>query len=173
MKAHLIIIITCCLVLLVSPRTPAETIPRDVVASGGGRSTNADYELLHTVGQPVAHLVTGADYVHEQGFWYLPWFFATPVDEEDQVPKAYRLDQNYPNPFNPVTTIRFALVQRSHVRLTIYNAAGRVAMTVLNREMDPGEHRVELRAAGLASGVYFYRLTAGRFVTTKKMVVLR
>jgi hypothetical protein len=72
-----------------------------------------------------------------------------------------------------VTTIRFALVDPSHVRLRIYDAAGRLVMTVADREMDAGEHTLTVTAGGLASGVYFYRLEAGRFTQTKKMVVLR
>jgi len=149
-----------------------ETIVRDVVGSGGRMSTNAEYQLVHTIGQPVINIVSNTDHIHEQGFWHLPWFFVTGI-EEDPVPMAWRLDQNFPNPFNPVTTIGFALVKPSHVRLRIYDVAGRLVMTAVDRQMDAGEHKVDFRAAGLASGVYFYRITAGRFEETRKMVVLR
>ncbi|UCF04686.1 MAG: T9SS type A sorting domain-containing protein [bacterium] len=166
--------LVCMLGLLPPPDVTAqETIVRDVVASGGGKATTASYQLRHTVGQAVINRITGPDYIHEQGFWYGPWFFATDVEEEEPIPKAYRLDQNYPNPFNPVTTISFALVKPSHVTLRIYDTAGRLISTVVDRGMDAGVHKVELSAGGFASGVYFYRLRAGGFTQTKKMILLR
>jgi hypothetical protein len=173
MKIRLACYAACCAVLFGVSLAAAETIPLDVVGSGGGKCTNADFQLLHTVGQQVIGMVTNTDYIHEQGFWYLPWFLVTGVEEQEPVPRAYRLDQNYPNPFNPLTTIRFALVKHTHVRLQIYDAAGRLVMTVVNREMDAGEHTVPLNAVGLASGIYFYRIVADSFVRTKKMVVIR
>ncbi len=173
MKVYLACFVACCVMLAIPPRASAETIPRAVIGSGGGKSVNVDYQLVHTAGQPVINIVSGADYIHEQGFWYLPWFFITDVDEEGQTPKAYCLDQNFPNPFNPTTTITFALVRPSHVLLRIYDVMGKLMMTAVDREMGAGEHTVQLRASNLASGVYFYRLAAGRFVKTRKMVVLR
>ena len=171
-KAYCICFIVCFSMLPVRPANAEETIVRDVVGSGGKMSTNTEYQLVHTIGQPVVNMVSNTDHIHEQGFWYLPWFYVTGV-EEDLMPMACRLDQNYPNPFNPVTTIGFALVKPSHVRLRIYDVAGRLVMTAVDRQMGAGEHKVELRASGLSSGIYLYRLTADRFEETKKMVVLR
>jgi hypothetical protein len=162
----------CAAIAALSP-LQAETIPRDVIGAGGQESTNTSYQLLHTVGQPVIGVVARTGCSDEQGFWYSPWSFVTGVEDDVRLPKVYRLDQNFPNPFNPVTTIRFALVEASHVQLRIYDAAGRLVMTVVDREMDAGEHTVRLDARGLASGVYFYRIVADRFVKTKKMIVLR
>jgi hypothetical protein len=160
--------------LLLPPEASAQvTIVRDVVASGGDKATNASYQLRHTVGQPVIKRIGGPAHIHEQGFWYGPWFFVTEVEEEEPIPKAYRLEQNYPNPFNPVTTISFALVKPSNVTLRVYDTAGRLVSNVIDRDMDAGVHRVELSAAGFASGVYFYRLRAGGFTQTKKMILLR
>lgn len=133
---------------------------------------SVDYQLLHTVGQPAINLVTNTDYIHEQGFWYLPWFFMTPAEEANTMPRAYRLDQNYPNPFNPTTTISFALTKPSYVSLTRYDPLGREVRTILDREMEAGEHRIRLDARGLASGLYFYRIVAAEFVMTRKLVIL-
>lgn len=173
MKISLFCFVTCLVMIAALPPVGAETIPRDVVGSGGGKSANTNYQLMHTIGQPVIDVISNTAYSDEQGFWYSPWSFVTGVEDEALTPKVYRLDQNFPNPFNPVTTIGFALVEPSHVRLQVYDVSGKLVMTVIDREMDAGSHTIRLKAKDLASGVYFYRLIAGRFVKTKKMIVLR
>jgi hypothetical protein len=163
----------CLCLLLVQAVSAAEHVVRDVVAGGGGAAASAEYRLLHTVGQSVIGIVSGTAHEHEQGFWYLPWFFVTGAEDEVPLPRAYRLYQNYPNPFNPVTTIRFALVRPARVTVRIYDVMGRLVSTVVDEEMEAGEHSVPFEAEGLASGVYFYRLKAAEFEKTRKMVVLR
>jgi len=166
--------VVCCLCILIARYVTAdEHIVRDVVASGGGATTSGDYQLLHTIGQPVINLVTDPDYNHEQGFWYLPWFFITAVDEENPIPRANRLFQNYPNPFNPVTTFRFVLKKPSWATLKIYDALGRLVTTLVDEGMAEGEYTITFNARGLASGVYFYRLQTAEFEKTRKMVILR
>jgi poly(3-hydroxybutyrate) depolymerase len=88
-------------------------------------------------------------------------------------PLAFSLDQNYPNPFNPVTTIRFRLARTVNVNLTIYDILGRRAAVLVNERRKAGVHEVKFDAIGLSSGVYFYRLQAGDFVQTRKLLVLR
>lgn len=161
-----------CLSCTFSPALAQETIVRDVAASGGGKSAGSGYQLLHTVGQPVIGPVTGSDNTHEIGFWYMPWFYATDVEEET-LPSAFRLDQNYPNPFNPVTTIRFTLPKPTHVNLRVYDVLGREVLTVIDENIKAGIHEIPVNANGLSSGVYFYRLIAAGYVQTRKMVLLR
>ncbi len=81
--------------------------------------------------------------------------------------------QNYPNPFNPSTTIRFGLPERSRVRLIVYNALGEQVAQLIDGDREAGYHAVSFNAAGLASGVYFYRITAGTFVDTKRLLFIR
>jgi hypothetical protein len=88
------------------------------------------------------------------------------------LPTEYRLSQNYPNPFNPSTTFEFALPTRSEWRLTVYNVLGQTVST-FSGESDPGWVKVCWDASSQASGVYFYRLQAGPFTATKKMVLLK
>ncbi len=95
------------------------------------------------------------------------------VDEMSSIPGEFRLYQNYPNPFNPTTTIRFTISQREHVTLKVFDVLGREVARLVEGELNAGEHSVVFDAKGLASGVYFYRLTAGTFIQHKKMVVLR
>jgi hypothetical protein len=89
------------------------------------------------------------------------------------IPETVELGQNFPNPFNPTTTIRYALPERSHVNLTVFNTLGQQVSALVNEIQDAGHHDVRFDGSGLASGVYFYRLQAGDFVQSKKLIVLR
>jgi hypothetical protein len=98
------------------------------------------------------------------------------VDVEDvqaEVPTDYTLYQNYPNPFNPSTKIKFVIPKSSSVNLKVYNVLGKEAATLVNEKRLAGSYEVEFDASRLPSGVYFYKLQAGSFAETKKMVLLR
>jgi hypothetical protein len=88
-------------------------------------------------------------------------------------PVRYALKQNYPNPFNPTTTIRYQLPSRSYVTLTVYDLLGRKVGTLVDGVEEPGEKSTTFDGSSLASGVYFYRLKAGEFVQTRKLVLVR
>jgi len=90
-----------------------------------------------------------------------------------ELPLAPVLVQNYPNPFNPATTIRYALPHRSHVTLTVYNTLGQQVAQLINSDIDAGYHEVQFNATNLASGVYFYRIQAGSYVETRKLLYVR
>ncbi len=92
------------------------------------------------------------------------------------LPEVVNLDQNYPNPFNPSTTIMYSIpdVGSQHaVTLQVFDVLGRLVATLVNERKAPGEHTVRFDAAGLSSGVYFYRLTVGSFVQTRSMLLVR
>jgi hypothetical protein len=100
----------------------------------------------------------------------------TDVHDEKQpqaMPTQYRLGQNYPNPFNPATTIEYDLPSASRVELRLYDILGREVTTLVNEVQAAGYHSVRFDASGLASGVYLYRLRAGEFTQTKRMMLLR
>ena len=102
-----------------------------------------------------------------------------PVDVEDDevvsVPDQYRLDQNYPNPFNPVTVIRYWVRGggASPVRLAVYDLLGREVSVLVNEQKTPGMHSVVFDGCGLSTGVYLYRIQAGEYSETRKLVLLR
>jgi hypothetical protein len=89
------------------------------------------------------------------------------------IPEGFELSQNYPNPFNPTTTIKFALPQREYVTLRIYNTLGQEVATLHEGELQAGTFETTWDAKGLASGMYFYRLQAGSFASTKKLLLLK
>ena len=89
------------------------------------------------------------------------------------IPVNYELSQNYPNPFNPTTKIKFAIPQESNVNLSIYNVLGELVSTLVNKGMKPGYYEIEFYSTSLASGVYLFRIQAGDFVNTKKMVLMK
>jgi len=91
----------------------------------------------------------------------------------DAVPQTFSLKQNYPNPFNPTTTIEYTIPKTSKVELKLFDITGREVGTLVNFNQNPGTYRVKLDASKLASGIYFYRLNAGMFSTTKKMSVVK
>ncbi len=95
-----------------------------------------------------------------------------------EVPEKFDLFQNYPNPFNPVTVIEFNVVpagnkQASNVSLNIYDILGKKVSSLVNEELKPGKYRVTWNAGNFSSGTYFYRLTTGNFVQTKKMLLIK
>jgi len=98
---------------------------------------------------------------------------ATAVDEHDSLPNGFVLHGNYPNPFNPATTIRYAVPQAEQVRLTVYDLLGREVAVLVDRRMAAGEHAVVFEAAGLPSGMYLYRLEAGAFSQTRRLVLIK
>ncbi len=98
----------------------------------------------------------------------------TSVNEHSiTIPKAFLLMQNYPNPFNPSTIISFAIPVRSIVSLKVFDILGREVSTIVSGELEPGSYTQQWNAATMASGVYFYRLQAGTYSETKKLLLLK
>ena len=95
------------------------------------------------------------------------------ADNEPIIPEGYSLSQNRPNPFNPVTTISFEIPKASHVTLEVYNTLGQRIAKLADGQYNAGLHTVSWDAAGRASGIYFYRLQADKFVASKKMLLLK
>ncbi|MBN2571758.1 MAG: carboxypeptidase regulatory-like domain-containing protein [Ignavibacteriales bacterium] len=99
------------------------------------------------------------------------------VNEGENKPKnsptEFYLSQNYPNPFNPTTTILFSLPEVNMVKLSVYNILGEQIAILKNEQMNTGVHSVEFNANNLASGIYFYRIEVGKYIETKKMILLK
>ncbi|MBF8247265.1 MAG: xylanase [Bacteroidetes bacterium] len=101
----------------------------------------------------------------------------TPVEFVGLAPQEFTLSQNYPNPFNPSTKIEYSLEKSAQVSLKVYNVLGVEVATLVNGRQEAGSYTVPFNTTkgtlGLASGVYFYRLEAGSFVSTKKLILMK
>lgn len=98
----------------------------------------------------------------------------TDIDENgNTIVTDYKLFQNYPNPFNPSTVIKYSLLEAGLVNIKIYDILGNEIATLLNGEKNAGSHSIEFNAANYASGVYFYKISSGSFVSVKKMMLLK
>ena len=91
----------------------------------------------------------------------------------DVMPSSFKLYQNYPNPFNPNTTIEFEIPERASVKLVVYDILGREVEKLVDKELEPGRYKVNFEGSELSSGVYFYRLEAGKFADVRKMLLVK
>ncbi|MCH7827164.1 MAG: ASPIC/UnbV domain-containing protein, partial [Bacteroidetes bacterium] len=89
------------------------------------------------------------------------------------IPEDFQLRQNFPNPFNPSTQIQFSIKENSFVTLKVFDVLGKKITTLVNKELNSGVYNFKFNADNLTSGIYFYKLTAGKFTETKKMILLR
>ncbi len=87
--------------------------------------------------------------------------------------RSFNLSQNYPNPFNPSTTIHYSIPEQSTVTLEIFDVLGRRVKVLVREHKNAGNYKIEFRSQNLSSGIYFYRIKAGDFIDTKKMILLR
>ena len=101
-------------------------------------------------------------------------YFITDVEENyNSIPEKFFLSQNYPNPFNPSTKISWQSPVSSHQTLKIYDVLGNEVATLVNEFRNAGSYEIDFNASKLSSGIYFYRLSAGSFVQTKKMILIK
>ncbi|MFH1374294.1 MAG: FG-GAP-like repeat-containing protein [bacterium] len=103
----------------------------------------------------------------------IPLSIANIAYKQAEIPVTYGLTQNYPNPFNPITEISFALPIASEVKLQVFNVMGQVVATLADRHYEAGIHTVTWDGSDVASGVYLYRLEAGDYVESRKMILLK
>lgn len=93
--------------------------------------------------------------------------------EKESLPTEYSLEKNYPNPFNPSTQIKFSIAKNEQVELVVYNLIGEVVATLINEELNAGQHNVDFNAGALSSGVYIYKLSTPSYNQTMKMLLLK
>jgi len=113
----------------------------------------------------------GTDWINS-GRWVYVYRKTTGVNE-DVRPLVFNLEQNYPNPFNPVTNINYTVPLVQHITINVYNVLGQLVRTLVNEEVPAGKHSIQFDAAGLSSGVYYYRVETGSTALTNSMLLLK
>ena len=141
------------------------TFPKELVSS-------SEFEYSYDI-QAKDNLILLSN-IYGGGIWILKNNLITSVikNYSNQV-NDFQLSQNYPNPFNANTTIGFEIPQKEKVMIGIFNVLGQRVKILMNEEMERGKHKINLDATGFSSGIYFYKLSAGRNSVTKKMVILK
>ena len=142
---------------------------------GLGASRMSNSMLTSLMGESCIGAAREGNTILTAGFLGDPslWQTVVSVAEHSPIPGAYALHQNYPNPFNPSTTICYGLPNRAHVTLAVFNTLGQQVAQIVNSDMEGGYHEVKFDGIGLSSGVYFYRLEAGSFIQTRKLLLLK
>ncbi|HEY9166164.1 MAG TPA: T9SS type A sorting domain-containing protein [Candidatus Kryptonia bacterium] len=159
--------------------TPAGTFTNCVMQSEThydslGKVVFLEYHYYaHGVGMVLNQRVKPDSNAHTD--YLIQYSAVTAVHEKNAAddPRSFSLLQNYPNPFNPSTTISYRVEMRSQVSLKVYNVLGEEVATLVNETKDPGEYSVKMDASRFSSGVYFYRLFSGNYVSTKKMLMTK
>ena len=95
------------------------------------------------------------------------------IENISEIANSFELAQNFPNPFNPSTDIIFSVEKQSHVNITVYDITGRLVKTLADKDFNHGKYKITFDASELPSGAYFYRLQAGDFTQTRKMVLIK
>jgi photosystem II stability/assembly factor-like uncharacterized protein len=135
---------------------------------GAGNSTEVQNYIFKDV-----NLVPGTKNFYRLKQVDMNGSFTYSAEVEVETVFSYNLEQNYPNPFNPLTRIDFAVPEKIFVKMVLYDALGQKIKTLIEEEKLPGTYSVELNAEKLSSGTYFYSMTAGDFVSVKKIMVIK
>jgi hypothetical protein len=151
------------------------TISKSVIGAGGLPMSGGTFSMNGTIGQPAIGPVSGGNFTVNQGFWYTlgpgPNVGVKPLSGSAA---GYELAQNFPNPFNPSTLIRFSLPVGQKVTIRVMNLLGEEVARVLDEEWkDAGNWEVDFVAENIPSGTYVYRIEAGSFTASKKMVLMK
>ncbi len=149
-------------------------IPRQVFGGGVVQSGDANYKMIGTVAQPIIGFADNTVTKSFHGFWYSPNNIAVSVEDEQSAQlTSFCLKQNYPNPLRASTTIEYVIPSHSYVTLEVCNLLGISLRTLVDAEQSGGSHTVTWNGSGFESGVYIYRLRAGRSVVERKFLVIK
>ena len=161
-------------IFLISPTLFSQSITGSIFSNGGTTISNESYGCYSILGETLGgissneacHVFSGSQFVKNN--------IVTSIDrlENSSLPTKYSISPNYPNPFNPSTTIRYDLPKAANVTLRIFNTLGQEIAVLVNEEKEAGYYQVRWDAA-LPSGIYFYRIQAGEYVETKRMILLK
>ena len=173
-KSSLIIVIIIILFLNISSLAQYNQVPSYSFSSGFAISNSANTTGISSVGESFCGISSNGSSIITSGFLASTSSIITDVaGEKDVVPNVFDLHQNYPNPFNPSTVISWQIPVSSHVSLKVYDILGNEVATLVNENKETGFYETKFDGSSLASGMYIYRLTAGNYISTKKMLMIK
>ena len=173
-KSSLIIVIIIILFLNVSTLAQNSQVRTYSFSSGFAISNSANTISISSVGEYFVGRSSNGSNIITSGFLASTSSVITDVvGEKDVVPNVFDLHQNYPNPFNQSTVISYQLPVGSNVSLKIYDILGKEVGTLVNENKEAGYYETKFDGSELASGMYIYRLTAGSYISTKKMLMIK
>ncbi len=167
LRSNLVIPALSTIMRQISQTVPGIAPPGNYVYVGNAGSHPGN--VMATDSFPFTKLAGDAPLTHNEGWAVCGWF----GDEADLFVSDYALNGAFPNPFNPTTTISFTLPQAGKTHLSVFDITGREVAVLANGWYNSGVHKVAFNGSGLASGIYFYKLTADDFSATRKMVLVR
>ena len=171
------IIVTICTITITTGIAQNNSVQWSVFDMGFGTYNTSNTKMFSAVGQIFIGNSRRENNVIKSGFLIDSLFvnIVTGIDEDNGItlPTSYALSQNYPNPFNPSTTIKYSIPKVSFVTLKVYDILGREVATLVNEEKTTGNYQVNFDASGVSTGVYLYKIQAGSYIQTKKMILLR
>lgn len=155
-------------------------IESSVIGNGGLTISSQINRIVGTVGQSLIGRTNNQINTIKTGFWEQASKLITDVNlvDEKLLPTEFHLYQNYPNPFNPSTKIRYTIPNvgtslMKFVQLKVYDVLGNEVATLVDENRQAGSYEIEFDAVNLSSGMYLYKLQAGEFVQTRKMILLK
>ncbi|MBK9334841.1 MAG: T9SS type A sorting domain-containing protein [Ignavibacteria bacterium] len=151
-----------------------------ITADNGSNWADITGALPVTINNQIREIAYNSNYIfvilENTGFVYhrpLSEIIISITPISTNVPDRYSLSQNYPNPFNPTTNINFTVPKSGFVKMNVYDINGREVSTLVNQEMTPGTYKVDFDASNLSSGIYYYSMTSGDIVETKRMTLVK
>jgi hypothetical protein len=169
-----IVIVSTSLFLTLSSNAQNSQVKWSSFAVGFGLPSSENSAATSSAGESFAGTSTNENSKVVSGFLSYSTSITTGIaDEKNLIPVIFDLHQNYPNPFNPSTVISWQLPVSSRVSLKVYDVLGKEVATLVNENKEAGYYETRFDGSALASGLYIYRLSAGNFVSTKKMLMIK
>lgn len=173
MKRSIRILIALGLLLLLSHPATAYTLRGGTICSGGSVNFGEIYGMRASIALPVIGNVLSETYRTRAGFVWDWWIVDDVIEPVDLRPLSFALSQNYPNPFNPRTRIRFEVPKESQVSIRLYDVSGRLVHVIVDDRLEPGCYESLIDASGMASGLYFCKMTAGSFQASRVLSLMK
>ena len=173
-----ILLIIYLLIQSISLIAQTYNLEKSSISSAGDRSSSSTYILNDAIGQSLTGKSTSPTYIETAGILHMNLGIFLGVSEGQEngninIPIVFSLSGNFPNPCNDLTRVRFAVPVESKIFISLYDISGREMATLVNQNMNPGYYEFDLNVANYSTGIYFLRMNADDFSSTRKLIITR